>query len=635
MPRSSVRPPLATRRARLAVGIVAAATGIAATTGGAAAGPAPAAAAAPGSSAACPEAWSGPFGEDQVVEGRTTVRGTVPETFAGTYVDTVPDGIGRGRDMLIFRLSGSRITDADGDVDAGVWAGISGSPVYDPGSGALIGAVSYGRSWANDVIAGVTPAADMYDVLLADGAAPRPAAGAARVAIPRAARTSLADDGVPVRRSTTLRRLDSPTYVSGVSPEVARRIGAKAGRSGTTYAAGAPAAPAAPELPIVPGGNIATTWSHGDITSAGIGSVTAVCGGEVLAYGHPDTWSGVSRQSIHGARALGIASEGGFGAFKDVAEIGAPVGSLTQDRLVGIAGTLGTLPQSADVRTSTTFAGDELDGRTVVSELATLPDVLAMQVIDDAVTAMDRYFPTGEAAMTWTISFDVGGETRRFTRSQRYSDRADLFWDMTGDIASDASAILDNRFRDVTITDVDVTTGLDDAFRKHRIGRVQVLRAGRFRTVPRGGVVTAPRGRALVVRLQLPPANRWSGVATKTRTMRFRVARGARGTGRLVLKGNAGSWDDFDFFGDFGSGLQSGLSEQAILLGGQVGPPRARPTNLTQLLDQMAAEPRGDQVSGSLAYRNVRDPDGISVRSARRGLPAVVGGTFRMRVRFR
>ncbi len=623
------------RRARLA-GVVALA--VAATAAGAATSATGAVARMvepPGSSAACPLAYTGGFADGQAVEGLTTTRGTAPESFAGTYLDTIPDGIARGRDMLVFRLSGSRITGAGGGVDAGIWAGISGSPVYDPGTGALVGAVSYGRSWANDVIAGVTPAADMYGALLSGRTSSAPAAPRV-VGLPPAARSTLASEGVPVSASSTLRRLDSPTYVSGVSPEVARAIGRKAGRTGTTYRAGVAAAPTGPDLPIVAGGNIATSWSHGDVTSAGLGSVTAVCGDQVLAYGHPDTFSGDSQQSVHGARALNIDANGGYESFKDLAEIGAPVGSLDQDRLEGVVGTLGTLPVSADLRTTTAFGGAELAGHSVITQMDTLADVVAMQVYDDTVTAMNAGYPEGEALLRWTISFTrAGGAPETFTRSQRYSTRIDLPYDVTSDVAADVWAIQDNPFRDVAITGIELTNALTGTYRAHRLGRVEVLQGGHWRRVRNNRTISAPRGRDLVVRAHFPRADRWSDVRRTTRTMRFPIAWGASGKARLRLKGNHATWDDFDFFGELDDEFFDVVDDSEIFFGGEPGPARGKAHNLTQLLAQLQAQPRQDDVTGSLSYRNRRADDGISVKSRQKRLPAVVRGSFRMQVRVR
>jgi hypothetical protein len=51
---------------------------------------------------------------------------------------------------------------------------------------------------------------------------------------------------------------------------------------------------------IVAGGNLVASLSYGDVTYAGIGTATAVCGNQVLAFGHPMLWSGPSTLSMHG-----------------------------------------------------------------------------------------------------------------------------------------------------------------------------------------------------------------------------------------------------------------------------------------------------------------------------------------------
>ena len=114
---------------------------------------------------------------DQEVTGLTVTRGTEPESFGGTYLDTLEDGIAPGVDMIIANL------DSDAIRANGIWQGMSGSPVYDPATGDLIGAVSYGLSMGPSTIAGITPASEMLG-MLPDG---RAAAGHGR----RAARPAL------------------------------------------------------------------------------------------------------------------------------------------------------------------------------------------------------------------------------------------------------------------------------------------------------------------------------------------------------------------------------------------------------------------------------------------------------------
>src|SRR5262245_28232537 len=122
-------------------------------------------AAAPMAAAAsdCPAAFPlGQVSEGLEVSGLTVSHGTQPEDFTGTIVGRIDDGIAPGIDMIIARMSGSEITDpATGDIWRGIWAGMSGSPVYAP-DGRLIGAVAYGLTYSPSDYAGITPAAEMY-----------------------------------------------------------------------------------------------------------------------------------------------------------------------------------------------------------------------------------------------------------------------------------------------------------------------------------------------------------------------------------------------------------------------------------------------------------------------------------------
>ncbi|RYJ05529.1 MAG: hypothetical protein EON52_11100, partial [Actinomycetales bacterium] len=83
-----------------------------------------------------------------------------PETFSGEYLGTVTDDSG---EIYVFDLQGSRITKSDGTVDAGGWAGISGSPLY-AADGRLIGSVSYSFIEGTTNSVGVTPAKDLYEL---------------------------------------------------------------------------------------------------------------------------------------------------------------------------------------------------------------------------------------------------------------------------------------------------------------------------------------------------------------------------------------------------------------------------------------------------------------------------------------
>src|SRR3954454_1474919 len=75
-----------------------------------------------------------------VGQGLTVVKGTTPEPFRVEVIGVLEDGIGAGRDLVLVKVSdlpGGHVIEQGG----GMWAGISGSPVYVGGK--LLGALSY------------------------------------------------------------------------------------------------------------------------------------------------------------------------------------------------------------------------------------------------------------------------------------------------------------------------------------------------------------------------------------------------------------------------------------------------------------------------------------------------------------
>jgi len=96
-----------------------------------------------------------------VGEGWTVVSGTDPQSFDAEVLGVMPNLIGPGRDVIIVEISGPTVA-----AGGGVWAGMSGSPVYiDHGGGPeLAGALAYGFSFGATNIAGLTPAEDMLHV---------------------------------------------------------------------------------------------------------------------------------------------------------------------------------------------------------------------------------------------------------------------------------------------------------------------------------------------------------------------------------------------------------------------------------------------------------------------------------------
>jgi hypothetical protein len=571
----------------------------------------------------------------QKVTGLTSVDSGAPVRFTGTYVGTIDNGIGDGMDMLVFDLQGPRITQADGTVDAGNWAGISGSPVYDDATGALVGSVSYGFTSARSPRAGVTPATYIYDL-----SAPGYSASAQAPATVRASRTEAAAiarasaDPAPLGAGHVLQ---PAKQVSGVTADIANRFAKKSRLLQTKspalaggFRAGAGGGGSDADYPIVPGGSIAITASTGTVTTGLIGTVTAVCGDQVFALGHPGSFAGTSTATFNGAQTVTIQEDGVTSPSFKIANIGRVKGVVTQDRLQGVVGTLGQAPTSAaTVTTSTTaprLAGPRFS-RSVVSEQQALPFVVSSQVASDAVAALNQY-STGNASMSWTITYTRSGSrgVKTFKRAQRYSASASFPDAVAFDAASDVEALLANGFEKVKISNVSIASALTPQHTAGKPSRAQYYAKGKWRWVGRSGV-KAKRGSTIPMRLRIVAADADSTASPAfTPKTTIKISKNARGTGKVVFEGQGSTgYDEDDLFADedlmYGPGGGGGGEDDQE-------PPR----NLTQLLALLKEQPRQDHIVGTTSYKTTSR----RVETARTlRAPSIVSGTLKVRLTFR
>lgn len=551
--------------------------------------------------------------------GLTTTHGTSPEAFSGEYVDTLTDGIGFDKDLLVFKMSGSRITRGDGSVDAGIWAGMSGSPVYAT-DGRLIGAVSYGFSLESSDYAGVTPAQYMYDLRSPSASAARVTATAPKtVRLSSALKTAVIEDGVSSKAAASGLRQLQPARVAtgpGLNSDIASRYAKKAGFNYTGYRAGSGSTAGSPDYPIAAGGNFATSFSHGDITLASIGTTTAVCGdnaADVLAFGHPDEFTGKSTETIHGASAAFVQRDNAAGSYK-LANIGAPSGSLLQDRLQGILGKLGDTPPTITVESDTTADGNTRHGQSLVSFADALSFVTALQVSTDTVTALNQY-GGGDAVVSWSIDFKrQNGQPQTFTRSQRYSATSELAHVVPNDVASDVDAIANNGLERVSVTNVHITNKLSPDYRIFKVTKVEHSSKGAWHRVGNGSAITVKHGSKVKLRLTFGAGDTLTDVTPTTRIVTWSVSPNARTSGALALVGNANDLADEENFDEELAGYFDEFE----------------PESLDELLDVLAAEPRNDNLGYTLGYRT--KSSGAFSKTGNVRAPGIVQGKYTVRL---
>ncbi len=477
--------------------------------------------------------------EGDTLTALSVVRGTTPQEFTGSVIGVIDDGIAVGLDMLVVDFedpdAGSAMTKA-----GGIWQGMSGSPVYvgDPADGNLVGAIAYGLSWGPSPVAGITPFSEMDDYL--ETKAPR------RVAVDGTEARDIARGSSATRAQVEegFAQLRLPVGVSGIAGsrlqqarEAAAERKARYFRGGDMSAVrgGRDSSARATVDDLVAGGNMGASFSYGDITFAGVGTVTSVCGGEVVGFGHPMGFLGDTTLGLHPADALYVQPESLGAPFK-VANISPAVGTVTDDRLAGITGVLGPLPEAMGVTSAVQYRDRARTGSSDVH----VPEWAAEVTFAQHVANHDRVID-GITGGTDTLGMVVRGTDEDgvpFTL-----DLADVFvsdydvsfapvWEI-GDIVWALS-----RIPEADVDSVDLDSVVTDETGTLRVTGLEQKRGGEWVKVSnrRRGVV-AQAGRTLRVRAVLKAEDDTLSYAWFSTP----IARTAR-SGFLGVTGGAWAW---------------------------------------------------------------------------------------------
>lgn len=297
--------------------------------------------------------------------GRTVFEGTRVEPFKAHILGVLQNVVGPRRSLILAHLEGGPLA------STGVIAGMSGSPVYIDGR--LIGAVSYALgSFSKEPIAGITPFGEMTDS--AAFAAARPAAARVHLAFPLtperladAFRRALAwnrpfaghaGDAALVgagavgglgagELAALLRPIATPLVMSGFEPELADLVGSAFREHGFVPMAGGAGGRQPGDMPyegpLKPGDAVGVLLVSGDLQLGGTGTVTAVLGRHVWAFGHPLYNLGPTEFPMTRAYVYAVLPSL-FSSLK-LSSTGDTIGTVEQDRATTIAGTLGPGPR--------------------------------------------------------------------------------------------------------------------------------------------------------------------------------------------------------------------------------------------------------------------------------------------------
>jgi len=420
--------------------------------------------------------------------GRTVVQGTTISDFDVDVLDVIADQDGTGARILVH-VSGPAVD------DTGIASGFSGSPVYCPDANGVVGnagAISATIGQYGGDIGLVTPIEQMLSLPVT------PPSGVRRA--PKLLRAA--------------RALASPLVLSGLSPSLGQLLQQSALAHGRVLVA-TPAGPLgtfAPQ-PLVPGASLAVGLSTGAVGVGAIGTVTYRDGNVVYAFGHPLEGAGRRALLLQDAYVFTVVNNpldiGPVSSYK-LAAPGHSLGTLTDDGLTGVVGTVGALPRTVPLTVRVTDADtgartvqrtdlvDEVDlgdpdGQSLLSGIASL-------AVAQAITATFRGAPAQETGRV-CLSVSLRELSRPLRLCQRHvvqggvdaESPPPLAMAMGDDVTSALGIITRARFRALHLTRVDVSATVERGLRLATIMSARVAR----RTVRPGERV----GVALRVRL--------------------------------------------------------------------------------------------------------------------------------------
>jgi hypothetical protein len=515
--------------------------------------------------------------------GLTVSRGKTIDKFPVTVLGVLDDGVAVGHDMIIADVHDYPAMDDPHNGPHGIWAGMSGSPVYtNEATPRLIGSISFGMAFGPSTIGGVTPAGDL-NAVLGRPAAPAFALGSVRA--PAALQTKMVATGAVSARqaASDFQQLPVPLAVSGLADQ---RLQAFADRlpgherfipfhAGLTGPMGAPGDPAEIEA----GSNFAAAMSYGDLTAAGVGTTTARCDDSVVAFGHPFNFDGPTSLSVHNATAIKIQNDPAFAPFK-IANIGGLVGTLDQDRTSGIRALIGPVPVPVVVTSHITDDGGPANnGETDVNRTSDTPIVSGFHLLGDVDSAIDRV-GAGSMSLSWTVTGTAAGKSFTFTRSNMFADQGDISFSSPDELFGMLQTIVDNPFTAVKFQTVDMTANLLSQFKQFDVTGLQRFQGGKWVPVNDSDTITLTPGQALRVRVLLQNFRNSGPVAPVE--FSFPVPAAASGDGSLDITGGLGGGDD--------TGGDVSFSDSST----------EQPKSLDDLLKLLKDTPKNNDLTGAL-----------------------------------
>jgi hypothetical protein len=420
---------------------------------------------------------------------RTVFAGSEPEDFGVEILGVLPGFIGPKQPAIIGRLTGANAE------RTGVFAGMSGSPVYIDGK--LVGAISFSFPFAKEPIAGITPIQTMIDIFEQSAAPrnssanePRPfsftelASTDFQTVLPQPAVSSAPFLANVANNSPLVGLLGqqfapiaTPLVFTGVRQDVLNLYAPQLASSGLLPVASAGGAAEmtpmtkADDKTLQPGDSVTVALARGDYSLAAAGTVTWRDGEKIYAFGHQFLNLGSANMPLGEGSVVAVVPNAN-NSFK-LSVPGALVGSLEQDRQTGIYGKLGRepkmIPVELNVQTSRNRA--ETYKYEVVSD-SFLTALLLNITVYNAITATER----GLGESTINVSSQIAVKNAPAINVARRISAVNAPVAAAGSIAVPAAALLGSGFEDAEIKNIKINVVSTDGKKTGALERLALTR---------------------------------------------------------------------------------------------------------------------------------------------------------------
>ena len=200
---------------------------------------------------------------------------------------------------------------------------------------------------------------------------------------------------------------------------------------------------------------------YGDFSIGATGTVTAVEGKKIVAFGHSFMHKGNVNYFMTDADVIGTVPGQSNGV--KIANIGSVIGRINQDRETGIAGTLGTFPTAVPMRVHVRDNAQNAE-QTFGAHIAYDEDFLPVLSSGIAYAAMSRVVDSigsGTARIRFSIRTNAY-EGGTFERRNMYYSTADVGQIAIAELMQAMSTIVTNQEKESDLIDVDVDVELSE-----------------------------------------------------------------------------------------------------------------------------------------------------------------------------